>query len=63
MALALTSAYLSYFVIEFHTLWKHDEKAQMQEGQEMSSSTTTEVVVDNKKTQDEALDFTASLRH
>jgi hypothetical protein len=63
MALALTSAYLSYFVVEFQTLWKHDQKAQMQEGQEMSLSTTTEVFINNKKTQDEALDFTASLRH
>jgi hypothetical protein len=63
MALALTSAYLSYLVVDFQTLWKHGQKAQMQEGQVMSSSTTTEVFINNKKTQDEALGFTTSLRH
>jgi hypothetical protein len=33
----------------------------MQEGQVMSSPTTTEVFINNKKDKGEALDFTASL--
>jgi hypothetical protein len=63
MALALTSACLSYLVVNFQTLWKHVQKARMQEGQVMSSLTTTELFINNNETQDEALDFTASLQH
>jgi hypothetical protein len=36
---------------------------QMQEGQVMSSSTTTKVFINIEKAKDEALDFTTSLRH
>jgi hypothetical protein len=53
-------AYLSYLVVDFQTLWKHDQKAQMQEGQVMSSSTTSEVFINNEKAKDEALDITVS---
>jgi hypothetical protein len=35
----------------------------MQEGQAMPSLTTIEVFINNKKTKEEALDFTASLWH
>jgi hypothetical protein len=42
MALALSLVYLSYLVIDSQTLWKHDHKANLQEGQVMSMSTTIE---------------------
>jgi hypothetical protein len=42
------------------TIWKHDQKPHMQEGQVMSSSATTKAFIDNETTKDEALNFIAS---
>jgi hypothetical protein len=47
--IALSLPYLSYLVVNYQTLWKHDQKIQMQEGQVMSSSLTTEVFINNEK--------------
>jgi hypothetical protein len=50
-------AYMIVFL--FWNLMKYGQKAYMQ-GQVMSSSMTTEVLIYNEKAKDEALDFTAS---